>query len=106
MLVGARRSLRACEATTNAVRSSERRTNARMWQKRRRKRLVIVHVWRNLSGSLTRPHMSPNRCETNTDHIVRDEQRRNGGVVPIRSDGGNGRLADARRLAGQDVWTK
>jgi hypothetical protein len=53
-------------------------------------------------GSSTRPHMPPDERDIT---FMRDNLRWNGGVGPIRRDGGKGHLTDARRLAGQDVCT-
>jgi hypothetical protein len=78
-----------------------------MRQKRRRNRLVIVHVWPDLSRQ---PGQTPHAANRTRSEIrfefMRDTQRRNDGMGLIRYDGGYGHLTDAQRLTGQDVCTE
>ena len=96
---------RLFRAKQNAARSSERRTVLG--------RGVLVpqtpgycsRLAQPVPGSLTRPHMPPSNVASRSCAEKFKCERRNGGVGPIRRDGGKGHLTDARRLAGQDVCT-
>jgi hypothetical protein len=78
-----------------------------MRQKRRRNRLVIVHVWPHLSRQPGQTPHAANRTRSETRfEFMRDTQRRNDGMGLIRYDGGYGHLTDAQRLTGQDVCTE